>query len=127
MRTLTKCIGIIFLLTLIIEEATSKNDAFTSIHDIKQILRKEQVLIKQLDLAIEQEKTRIKEIEQLRDSLKKKITPITETSIDEYVGNPLNALFTIRRFNIDWPKVKDKLNGPRIAGKTGGRADGRAE
>ncbi|XP_066927150.1 prolyl 4-hydroxylase subunit alpha-2-like [Clytia hemisphaerica] len=88
----------------------SSNDAFTSIHDIKQILRKEQVLIEQLDLSIEQEKARIRKIEQMRDSLKKKVAPITETSIDEYVGNPLNALYTIRRFNKDWEKVKDELN-----------------
>ena len=96
---------------------TSSDDAFTSIHDIKQILRKEQVLIKQLDLAIEQEKARIRNIEILRDSMKMKLFKVNLTSLDEYVGSPLNALHTIRRFTNDWNEITRILNGAKVQGK----------
>ena len=112
---MNKILGITFMLTLI-GGAVSSNDAFTSIHDIKQILRKERVLIRQLDLAIEQEKARIRSIEILRDSMKMKLLKVNMTSLDEYVGNPLNALHTIRRFTNDWTKITRTLNGAKVQG-----------
>ncbi|XP_066927149.1 prolyl 4-hydroxylase subunit alpha-2-like [Clytia hemisphaerica] len=106
-------VGITFLCTLI-RGIASKSDAFTSIHDIKQILHKERVLTRYLNLAIEAEKERLGELEGMRDSMKMKLLNLNISSMDDYVGNPLNALHTIRRFTADWNEITNTLNTTRV-------------
>ncbi|XP_066933812.1 prolyl 4-hydroxylase subunit alpha-2-like [Clytia hemisphaerica] len=106
-------IGFIFLgsILLLLSSRVITSDVFASTESIKEMLRAEKELIEPLDDCIEKETERLREIKELRDKIKDEIEWVKESSsLDCYVGNPLNAMYAIRRFPNVWSKIHKLIN-----------------
>ena len=98
---------------LLLLRQVDTSDVFASTENIKEILLAEKELIDPLDDFIVKETERLREIKELREKIKDELEweEIQKSpSLDSYVGNPVNAMYAIRRFPNIWSRINKLIN-----------------